>query len=250
MTTRLKVAAKMATRNSTKPTTNAPKAAKKRGATARRPGRPASTANTVDQRNRLVDIALMLFARQGIAETTLAAIAREAGVTPAMVHYYFKTRDQLLDVLIEERFLPVRMSIESVFQEHANDPVTAITQLVYRFRDITVEYPWFAPLWLREIISENPLLKQRVQKRMGNAHQESLFQCIARWQAEGRLNANIQPSLMFLSLAGLTILPLAAAKTWRDDPVRSQLSTHDITQHAVTLLMHGAGPQPPAKKKR
>ncbi len=63
-------------------------------ATQRKPGcRPGcpSGRQGADAREHLLDIALGLFAREGIGETTLGAIAREAGVTPAMVHYYFKT---------------------------------------------------------------------------------------------------------------------------------------------------------------
>ena len=67
----------------------------------------------------MLDVALGMFARQGIVETTLGAIAREAGVTPAMVHYYFKTRDQLLDVLIDERFGPLRTELGQAFTQLA-----------------------------------------------------------------------------------------------------------------------------------
>src|ERR1700692_3707787 len=80
----------------------------------RRRGRPTGTQHG-EPRALLLDIALVLFARQGIMETTLGAIAREAGVTPAMVHYYFKTRDQLLDVLIAERFVPLRAALGGLF---------------------------------------------------------------------------------------------------------------------------------------
>jgi TetR/AcrR family transcriptional regulator len=239
----------MASRNSDKPAAREPNAAKKRGSAPRRPGRPTGGAGGIDQRSRLLDIALTLFARQGIADTTLAAIAREAGVTPAMVHYYFKTRDQLLDLLIEERFLPVRMSVESVFKAHADDPVAAITQLVQRFMDIAAEHPWFAPLWIREVISENGLLKQQIRKRLGDANQHSMLESIARWQTEGRLNADLEPSLVFLSLLGLTILPLTAARTWRKDPVLGQLGAKEITRHALALLGYGIGPQRPTSKK-
>src|SRR6516164_4420717 len=85
--------------------------------TGRRPGRPSGAQG--DMREQLLDIALELFARQGVAETTIGAIAREAGVTPAMVHYYFKTRDQLLDMLIEERFVPLRAKLGQAFTDHA-----------------------------------------------------------------------------------------------------------------------------------
>jgi TetR/AcrR family transcriptional regulator len=239
----------MASQNPDKPAARESKSLKKR-AVARRPGRPAGGPAGIDQRSRLLDVALTLFARQGIADTTLAAIAREAGVTPAMVHYYFKTRDQLLDLLIEERFLPVRASVESVFKVNADDPVAAITQLAQRFMDIAAEHPWFAPLWMREVISDNGLLKQHIRKRLGDAHQNSLLQCIVRWQSEGRLNADLEPSLVFLSLLGLTILPLTAAKTWRDDPLRSQLGAKEITRHALALLGYGIGPRKPTIKKR
>jgi TetR/AcrR family transcriptional regulator len=239
----------MAPRNPEKPAVRQPVAAKTRGAPPRRPGRPTGSAGGIDQRSRLLDIALTLFARQGIADTTLAAIAREAGVTPAMVHYYFKTRDQLLDLLIEERFLPVRTSVESVFKANSDDPVAAITQLVQRLMDIAAEHPWFAPLWMREVISEHGLLKQQIRKRLGDANRNSMLQCIARWQAEGRLNADLEPSLVFLSLLGLTILPLTAAKTWRNDPLLGHLGAKEIARHALALLGNGIRPQRPTSKK-
>ena len=56
----------------------------------RAPGRPA--ADAPDQRSAALDAALACFVRQGIAATSLRDIAREAGVTPALLHYYFGDR--------------------------------------------------------------------------------------------------------------------------------------------------------------
>ncbi len=55
----------------------------------RKPGRPRGSRPSGDNREHLLDIALRLFSQQGIGHTSLNAIAREAGVTPAMLHYYF-----------------------------------------------------------------------------------------------------------------------------------------------------------------
>jgi AcrR family transcriptional regulator len=212
-------------------------------ATARRPGRPSGSARGPEQRARLLDVALDLFARQGILDTTLGAIAREAGVTPAMVHYYFKTRDQLLDVLIDERFLPLRTAIGGAFEAHSDDPVAAITQLARGFVEIADQNPWFPPLWVREVISEGGWLRQRMHERFGHTHHKASVARIEQWQKEGRLNADLEPSLVFLTLLGLTILPLATSKMWRNDPVRRSLTSDDIARHAVALLVHGVGPQ-------
>ena len=58
----------------------------------RKPGRPRGSKPNTANREQLINIALRLFSQQGIARTSLNAIAREAGVTPAMLHYYFNSR--------------------------------------------------------------------------------------------------------------------------------------------------------------
>ncbi|WP_267957282.1 TetR/AcrR family transcriptional regulator [Paraburkholderia sp. HP33-1] len=209
---------------------------------ARRPGRPTGAARGPEQRARLLDTALTLFARQGIVETSLGEIAREAGCTPAMVHYYFRTRDQLLDVLIDECFAPLRASLGLPFQENPDDPVAAITQLTERLVQIASDNPWFASLWVREVISDGGLLRQRIHERSGFAHQKASLLAIARWQKEGRLNASIEPALVFVTLLGMTILPLATSKLWRNDPLRRNIGGAEIARHAVALLVQGIGP--------
>lgn len=228
-------AAEAGTEPSTEPVTEA--------AATRRPGRPSGSARGPEQRTRLLDAALNLFARQGIVDTTLGAIAREAGFTPAMVHYYFKTRDQLLDVLIDERFLPLRTAIGGAFEANSDDPVAAITQVARGFVEIATQNPWFPPLWVREVISEGGLLRQRMHERFGHTHHKASVARIEQWQKEGRLNPDLEPSLVFLTLLGLTILPLATSKMWRNDPARRSLTSDDIARHAVAMLMHGVGPQ-------
>ncbi|HEY3596612.1 MAG TPA: TetR/AcrR family transcriptional regulator [Paraburkholderia sp.] len=216
---------------------------------ARKPGRPSGSARAPEQRARLLEVALALFARQGIVDTTLGAIAREAGYTPAMVHYYFKTRDQLLDVLIDERFLPLRAALAAPFRTNADDPVAAITQLARQLVEMAGEHPWFPSLWVREVISEGGLLKQRMHERFGHTNQKASLACIAKWQREGRLNPDLEPSLVFLSILGLTILPLATSAIWRNDPARRRLTADDIARHALALLTHGVGPQGGASGK-
>jgi AcrR family transcriptional regulator len=221
--------------------TPVPASAPKLAAT-RRPGRPSGGAGGAEQRARLIEAALALFARQGIVDTSLAAIAREAGVTPAMVHYYFKTRDQLIDVLIDERFLPLREGFGDIFEQHRDDPVAALTALAQRFVTVGREHPWFPPLWVREVISEGGVLRQRMHERFGRANEEKAHSAIARWQREGRLNAALEPSLLFQSLMGLTLLPLATARLWRSDDGKHQIGAEAIARHAVALITQGVGP--------
>ena len=209
----------------------------------RRPGRPAGAAKGTERRTLLLDTALALFARWGIADTPLTMIAREAGVTPAMLHYYFNTREQLLDVLIEERFLPIRASFRNLFNDQADDPVAALTALAKHFIDISVAHDWFAPLWIREIISESGMLKQRMEARYGDSQRNESLRSLLRWQQEGKLNADLDPELIFISLFGLTFLPIAAAKRRHHAHV-SPFNSEQLAKHVVALLLHGISPLP------
>lgn len=63
----------------------------------KRPGRPPGPSDT---RDRILGSARELFARNGIDNTSIRAIAADAGVDPALVHHYFGTKTQLFAAAI------------------------------------------------------------------------------------------------------------------------------------------------------
>lgn len=69
----------------------------------RRPGRPAGSSDT---RERILISARELFARNGIGNTSVRAIATDAGVDPALVHHYFGTKEKLFTAAINVSFDP------------------------------------------------------------------------------------------------------------------------------------------------
>lgn len=73
--------------------------------TRRTAGRPA--AHKQVQRDQLLDLATQAFAHTGIQASSLRMIAESAGVTPALLNYYFGNKQQLVDAMVEERFLPL-----------------------------------------------------------------------------------------------------------------------------------------------
>src|ERR1700682_6775858 len=57
----------------------------------------------LDKRSRLVGAALCLAYQNGFAATSLADIAREAEVPLGTVFYYFKTKDEIGEAIVEQR---------------------------------------------------------------------------------------------------------------------------------------------------
>jgi AcrR family transcriptional regulator len=59
-------------------------------------GDPSTSSAADGRREQLLDAALAVIAARGFPETRIADVAASAGISPALVIYYFKTRDQLL----------------------------------------------------------------------------------------------------------------------------------------------------------
>jgi TetR/AcrR family transcriptional regulator, transcriptional repressor for nem operon len=60
-------------------------------------------APVVDKRSRLIDAAVSLAYRNGFGATSLADIASEAEVPLGNVYYYFKTKDEIGEAIVELR---------------------------------------------------------------------------------------------------------------------------------------------------
>jgi AcrR family transcriptional regulator len=81
-----------------------PKTPAKRPATAKKPGRGRGRPRLVQGsvgRDTIVTAARALMERLPPHEATFSAIARKAGVDPALVRYYFTSREQLMLAVIE-----------------------------------------------------------------------------------------------------------------------------------------------------
>lgn len=49
-----------------------------------------------DRRRRIIEAGYRIIGQRGLAETSVKEVAKEAGVAPALVHYYFESKEHLL----------------------------------------------------------------------------------------------------------------------------------------------------------
>jgi AcrR family transcriptional regulator len=207
-------------------------------AVGRRPGGTES-----QRRERLLDAALGLFAERGIANTTVAQVASAGGVTSAMVHYWFDTRERLLDAVVDERLMPLIQAVWDSVDLKRGGALDLVRTLLLRMLDLTEEMPWLPALWLREIVQEGGLLRERVLRRIPRERNAAFRRNIARAQARGEISPQIMPELLFFSMLGMVMLPLATAKSWRriNPDMDFALDRPRLESHVLTLLMHGLG---------
>ncbi|WPC03981.1 helix-turn-helix domain-containing protein [Pseudomonas benzenivorans] len=203
----------------------------------RPPGRPSG--DSALQRERLLDAAVQAFAHAGIEASSLRAIAAQAGVTPALINYYFGTKQRLVEAMVEERFLPLIRGVAEELQQAGDEPHELVGRFVRGLSAIVVEHPWIPPLWVREILCEGGQLRALLIGRIAPLIPLLLAQRFAAAQARGALNPDLDPRLLVVSLIGLTMLPYAAAPLWRGIFANPQIGDETLVAHTLALLERG-----------
>lgn len=205
----------------------------------RAPGRPA--ADAPDQRASVLDAALACFVRQGIGATSLRDIAREAGVTPALLHYYFGDKPQLQAAVVEERLMPVMAMLRESLQQAGDDVAALIAGFVGGVGKMAIAHPWLPPLWVREVLCEGGALRDVMFQRVGPVIPNMMAARFAAAQARGEIQPDLDPRLLMVSLVGLTLFPIAGAPIWRQLFEADDLDIETLRKHTLALLDRGVG---------
>ena len=180
-------------------------------------------------------------------------IAKRAELTPAMLHYYFRDREQLLDAVVEERLAPL---IAGVWGPVAagEAPAELMRGIVERMLAGIERMPWVPSTWMREVLNEGGLLRGRVLRYLPFQKIGVLSQSVAKAQAAGEANAELDPGLIVFSLIGLVMMHMATINLWaeifgRKAPGREAVGRH-ITGLLIQGLQPGEGPQAGGPMKR
>jgi TetR/AcrR family transcriptional regulator len=203
----------------------------------RAPGRPGP--DSPDLRERLLDGAIACFAREGIAATPLKAIANEAGVTPALLHYYFGDKAQLQEAVVSERVMPAFARLREPLLHAGDDVAELVAAFVKGIGSLVAEHPWVPALWVREVLCEGGALREVLFERIGPQMPQMMAARFAQAQQRGEINEDLDPRLLMVSLVGLTLFPAAGAPIWRRMFQADDLDFDALRRHTLALLDRG-----------
>lgn len=151
--------------------------------------RPYATllAKGEDRKQRILDVAQRLLARNGWRSTTLSQIAKEAGVTSAGLLHHFESKEQLLHAVLDARDAD---DAEHAYQ-HTGDLAEAIASAAERFYRSPELVGTFAVLMAENIAPDAPLHDRLVDRY--RAAVEIIAQRIRIGQSEGRYRQDLNP---------------------------------------------------------
>lgn len=106
---------------------------------------------------RILMAAIEEFGRHGFEGASIAEIAKRAGVVKPLVHYHFKTKDQLWYAAVRQAMSQLQTDMARLpFEVRGIDPVEAFKLAVRKYSYFCAHNPWVARMILSEAVRETP----------------------------------------------------------------------------------------------
>ena len=152
--------------------------------------RPYATllAKGEDRKQRILEVAERLLARYGWRNTSLAQIAREAGVSAAGLLHHFESKEQLLNAVLD-----TRDADDDTHADRTGDLVTQICRVAERFDRQPELVGTFTVLLIENIAPDAPL-HDRLLSRQRDAV-NIVAELIESGQRAGQYRTDFDPAI-------------------------------------------------------
>lgn len=168
-----------------------------------------------------------LFLENGYSKTTTTMIAARAGVTHAMLHYYFRTKEHIFIKVVDKYMDELLDSFQPLMRKQAPFWETLETGISAHF-DFLLKHPSL-PAFLYDTVRYNPELIESWRGRItGTLRRIALFhgELIRKEMDAGRIR-RVDPVQLMLDIVTLNISPfllLPAARNMLDGTGGGRLS--------------------------
>jgi len=152
----------------------------------------SAAAEAPDARERILDAAEGAFSQGGFAAARVAAIADAAGVNKAMLYYYYGSKSELYQAVLERTFGQVDEMIQGALAAAGAPPAERAEGFLRAYAQMLHERPAFPRVLTREILAGGerliPIASQRLSGPLA-----ALVLALAEGRVRGTLNADLDP---------------------------------------------------------
>jgi TetR/AcrR family transcriptional regulator len=225
---------------SPKPTSNHPGAGPRRA-------KSHGTARDEGAREQLLDGAIALFAARGYEGVSTGEVAKQAGLTQSMVHYYFGNKASLWEAAVERLMRRRGGQFEVDISDLRDlDPLSRLKVLIRRFVAANATDPHLNRILIHEAMTSSKRLEWLASRFMRPGYRlfnHAIQDCIDAGMirpvnARDVTNIIVGASTMTFSLS------LLISEVYRDDPP-GITDAERVSDTLIDLLMQGLEMPPP-----
>lgn len=158
----------------------------------------------------ILEAADKVFTQKGFAAARMEDIAQEAGINRALLHYYFRSKDKMFDLIFQQRVSIFFSGLGQIM--HSEKPlIEKIQAIVEHEITILLAHPYL-PIFVLQELNQNPQRMLAIAENAG-AHPSLLlkkFSVEVRAEIKAGGIREIDPAQLFMSIMGMAIYPFVA----------------------------------------
>jgi TetR/AcrR family transcriptional regulator len=156
---------------------------------------------------RILHAAKTVFYRKGLGGARMEEIAREAGINKALLHYYFRNKEQLFERIFLEAFEQLLPQMTAILAQDL--PLEQKVQQISDFyNEMLLETPLLPVFVLNYVQSDPEALTKRMISVNASKLMSHLTEQLAQETKAGRIR-DVAPQQLIINLLALCVFPYA-----------------------------------------
>ncbi|TAN02294.1 MAG: TetR/AcrR family transcriptional regulator [Chitinophagaceae bacterium] len=156
----------------------------------------------------ILEAARNVFLQKGMSGARMQDIADEAGINKALLHYYFRNKSRLFEMIFREALQKLLVSIKDIVDNDMSLE-EKITTICVRYISMLSENPYLPLFVLHEIHQDPRRIIQFFKEKEIEFHLQKFFLQIQDSISHGSIRQVSPPQLM-INIISLCVFPFAA----------------------------------------
>ena len=156
---------------------------------------------------KILKTAKQVFLKKGMAGARMQDIADQAKINKSLLHYYFKNKQTLYEIIFHQVFSLLAPQIDKIMNDDSaiEDKIRNFTSSYFSFRN---QHPYFSSFIIHEL-NENPEFFQKLKTHPKFPNIDKFKNQVDREINQGILN-QISAEQLFINIISLNIFPFMA----------------------------------------
>lgn len=199
-------------------------------------------AGRLDTETRIFEAALKVFAQKGKDGARLKEIADEAGIHRPLLHYYFRTKQQLYDAVAERMFKQFLMSFDAPAE--GGRFADTLRAFIGHYMDSVREHRHAAMWMVTENMAGSPILGEMLARAFATegSPQRAMVEAVERAVRSGEIQP-VNPRQLMLTVVSACVFPFLTLPTVK---MMNPLAAEDFDAyleerkaHLFEVIYHG-----------
>ena len=194
-----------------------------------------------ERRKQILRVAIQLFSKRGFSGTTTKEIAREAGVSEAMVFRHYATKDELYHAILDHKACegsdlnPFAWAQEAMARK---DDQAVFYGLMLNALNHHEQDTEFMRLLFHSALEGHELAEMFVKQNIMPLY-EFLSEYIARRQKDGAIRKDIKPRVIIRAFVGMMIHHSLNNTLWDKNRRLLDISNEEAARSFTEILLKG-----------